>query len=303
MVIMYGPGRKPNIAALAKPLYVLAPLRTQTGAGPMLVDSHCHLDFPDFEEDMDDVLARAADAGIGYMLTICTRLEKFPPILALAEAHDNMSCSVGVHPHNVADGEEATVDRLLALARHPKVIGLGETGLDFYYDNSPRDVQERSFRTHIAAARQTQLPIIVHTRDADEDTVRILRDEYEKGPFPGLIHCFSAGPDLAEAVLEMGFYISVSGIITFKTAEALRETLSGVPVERILVETDAPYLAPIPKRGKRNEPAFTAFTAARLAELKGMDQENLARQTTENFFSLFSKASNKQASQARAVGS
>ena len=269
----------------------------------MLVDSHCHLDFPDFEEDMDDVLARAADAGIGYLLTICTRLEKFSPILALAEAHDNMSCSVGVHPHNVADGEEATVDRLLALAEHPKVIGLGETGLDFYYDNSPRDVQERSFRTHIAAARQTQLPIIIHTRDADEDTVRILRDEYEKGPYPGLIHCFSAGSELAESVLEMGFYISVSGIITFKTADALRETISGVPVERILVETDAPYLAPIPKRGKRNEPAFTAYTAARLAELKGMDEEAFARQTTENFFSLFSKASNKQASQAQAAGS
>jgi len=265
----------------------------------MLVDSHCHLDFPDFEEDMDAVLARAAEAGVGYMLTICTRLEKFSPILALAEAHDNMSCSVGVHPHNVAEGEEATVDGLSAQTEHPKVIGIGETGLDFYYDHSPRDLQERSFRTHIAAARRTGLPIIVHTRDADEDTVRILRDEYEKGPYPGLIHCFSAGPELAKAVLEMGFYISISGIITFKTAQALRETVSAVPVGRILVETDAPYLAPIPKRGQRNEPAYTAHTAARVAELKGLDEETFARQTTENFFSLFSKA----AKPAQAVNS
>lgn len=256
----------------------------------MLVDSHCHLDFPDFEDELDAVITRAADAGIGYMLTICTRLDKFGPILTLAETYDTMSCSVGVHPHNVADCDEVSVEDLIKLAEHPKVIGIGETGLDHYYDNAPRAVQERSFRTHIAASRATQLPLIVHTRDADVETVRILQEEYEKGPFPGLIHCFSAGPELADAVLDMGFYISVSGIITFKTAEPIRQTVATVPAERILVETDAPYLAPVPKRGKRNEPAFTAFTAARVAEIKGMDTEDFARQTTENFFRLFSKA-------------
>lgn len=256
----------------------------------MLVDSHCHLDFPDFENELDGVLARAQNAGIGYMLTICTRLEKFAPILELARRHNNMSCSVGVHPHNVGDGTEASVDELLRLAGDANVIGFGETGLDFFYDHSPRDIQERSFRTHIAASRQANLPVIVHTRDADADMVRILRDEYEKGAFPGLIHCFSSGPELAEAVLDMGFYISVSGIITFKTADELRETVSNVPLERILVETDAPYLAPVPKRGKRNEPAFTAYTAARVAELKGVSDEVLAEITTENFFRLFSKA-------------
>jgi len=258
----------------------------------MLVDSHCHLDFPDFEEDMDGVLARARNADVGYMLTICTRLEKFAPILDLAKHHENMSCSVGVHPHNVADGVEASIDELLRLAEDEKVIGFGETGLDFFYDHSPRDLQERSFRTHIAAARKAQLPVIVHTRDADADMIRILRDEYEKGAFPGLIHCFSSTQELANAVLDMGFYISVSGIITFKTADDLRETVSNVPLERILVETDAPYLAPVPKRGKRNEPAFTAFTAAKVAELKGVSEEEVAEITTQNFFRLFAKASN-----------
>jgi TatD DNase family protein len=256
----------------------------------MLVDSHCHLDFPDFENELDDIVGRAAEAGIGYMLTICTRLDKFDPIRSLAESYDNMSCSVGVHPHNVADGDEVTLDDLLALADHPKVIGIGETGLDFYYDNAPRDIQERCFRTHIAAARETQLPIIVHTRDADDETVRILREEYEKGAFPGLIHCFSAGPELAASVLDMDFYISVSGIITFKSAEPIRKTVANVPIERILVETDAPYLAPIPKRGRRNEPAYTAYTATRVAELKEMDEVQFAQQTSNNFFRLFTKA-------------
>jgi len=256
----------------------------------MLVDSHCHLDFPEFEADMDGVLARAAEAGVSYMLTICTRLDAFPPILALANAHQQMSCSVGVHPHNVGDSAEATRDGLLQRSADPKVIAFGETGLDFFYDHSPRAAQERSFRTHIAAARDAGLPVIVHTRDADDDTVRILRDEYRKGPFPGLIHCFSAGPKLASAVLDLGFYISVSGIITFKSAEELRTTIADVPVDRILVETDAPYLAPVPKRGRRNEPAYTAITAARVAEIKGLDTGELARITTDNFFTLFNKA-------------
>lgn len=261
------------------------------GAERMLVDSHCHLDFPDFEDDMAGVLSRAQAADVGYMLTICTRLDKFPPILALACANENMSCTVGIHPHNVADGEHTTPEELLALADHDKVVAFGETGLDFFYEHSPRERQESSFRAHIAAARDAQLPVIVHTRDADDDTVRILRDEYEQGAFPGVIHCFSAGPELAKAVLDMGFYLSISGIITFKTAETLRETVADVPLERLLVETDAPYLAPVPNRGKRNEPAFTAFTAARVAALKGVDEQTFAAQTTENFFRLFSKAS------------
>lgn len=257
----------------------------------MLVDSHCHLDFPDFDNERDDVVARAMQAGIGYMVTICTHMTKFDGVLAIAKSYDNMSCTVGVHPHNAGEeGALATVEALCELANKPKVIGIGETGLDYFYEHSPRDDQKSSFRAHIEAARQTGLPLIVHTRDADTDTVDILREEYEKAPYPGLIHCFSAGPELAEAVLDLGFYISISGIVTFKSAQELRDTVKNVPLERILVETDSPYLAPIPKRGKRNEPAFTAHTAAMVAEIKGVSQEELASQTTENFFKLFSKA-------------
>lgn len=257
----------------------------------MLVDSHCHLDFPDFDEDRDELVTRAMKAGIGYMVTICTHMTKFEGVHAVAKSYNNMSCTVGVHPHNAGEeGKLATVEALCELAENPKVIGIGETGLDYFYEHSPRDAQKSSFRAHIDASRRTGLPLIVHTRDADEDTVDILRDEYEKGPFPGLIHCFSAGPDLASAVLDLGFYISVSGIVTFKSAQDLRDTVRNVPLERILVETDSPYLAPVPKRGKRNEPAFTAHTAAQVAELKGVSSEDLARQTTDNFFHLFSKA-------------
>lgn len=257
----------------------------------MLVDSHCHLDFPDFDNERDEIVARAMQAGIGYMVTICTHMTKFDGVHAVANTYDNMSCTVGVHPHNAGEeGALASVEALCELAGKPKVIGIGETGLDYFYEHSPREDQKTSFRAHIDAARRTQLPLIVHTRDADEDTVDILRDEFEKGPYPGLIHCFSAGPNLAEAVLELGFYISISGIVTFKSAQELRDTVRNVPLERILVETDSPYLAPIPKRGKRNEPAFTAHTAAVVAELKGVSEEELARQTTNNFFQLFSKA-------------
>ena len=261
----------------------------------MLVDSHCHLDFPELMEDLDGVLARAAEAGVGVMQTICTRLSKFPEVLALAQAHDNLYCSVGIHPHNVADESPATVDTLIDLASDDAVIGIGETGLDYFYDYGPRALQRDSFRVHAAAARDTGLPLIVHTRDADEDTIEILGQEMRAGAFKGLIHCFSTSRELAERAVELGLYISVAGIVTFKKAEALREALTGVPMERLLVETDAPYLAPAPKRGKRNEPAFVIHTAARLAEIKGISPEALAQATTDNFFTLFDKAQRPQA--------
>ena len=256
----------------------------------MLVDSHCHLDFPELIEDLDGVLARAAAAGVGVMQTICTRLTKFADVLALARAHDNLYCSVGVHPHNVDSEPLATPEILIGHARAAEVIGIGETGLDYFYDYGPRALQRESFRVHAQAARETGLPLIVHTRDADADTLDILAEEIRAGAFKGLIHCFSTSRELAEKSIELGFYISVAGIVTFKKAEALREALSGVPLERLLVETDAPYLAPVPKRGKRNEPAFVVHTAACLAEIKGVTAESLAEATTENFFTLFDKA-------------
>lgn len=257
----------------------------------MLVDSHCHLNYPGLIEELPDVLSRARGAGVGTMVCICSRMGEFPDIRAIAEANPDVYCSVGVHPHD--SGNEAQIDlaTLLGAAEHPKVVGIGETGLDFYYDSSPREAQEISFRTHIAAARESKLPLIVHTRDADARTVEILTEEYEKGPFPGLIHCFTAGSELAENVVKLGFYISLSGIITFKNAEELRETIKRLPLDRILVETDSPFLAPIPKRGKRNEPSFVVHTAERAAELFGIETDELARTTTANFFRLFTRAS------------
>ena len=256
----------------------------------MLVDSHCHLDFPDFEADLDSIIRRARNAGVDSMLTICTHVSKFDQVRKIAETYDNVFCTVGIHPHNAEAEPDVTPEELVTLADHPKVIGFGETGLDLYYEHSPLEVQERQFRSHISAAREAKLPIIVHTREADEQTLRILTEEFEKGPFTGLIHCFSAGPELAEKVVEIGFYISVSGIITFKAADELRDTISKVPLDRILVETDAPFLAPIPMRGKRNEPAFTAHTAAKVAEVLGISQAAVAKATTENFFNLFDKS-------------
>ena len=256
----------------------------------MLVDSHCHLDFPDFGDDLDGVLARAAEAGVGTVQTICTRVTQFDAVRALAENNERIWCSVGIHPHHVAEEPEITADHLVRMAEHPKVIGIGETGLDFHYDNSPRPQQEASFRQHISAARETGLPLIVHTRSADADTCRILREEAGKGAFPGVIHCFSAGRAVAETALEIGFHVSFSGILTFKKAEEVRAVARNVPVERLLVETDAPYLAPVPHRGRRNEPAHVVHTAARLAEIKGLDEAELARATTDNFFRLFSKS-------------
>lgn len=256
----------------------------------MLVDSHCHLDFPEFQEDFEAVLARAEEAGVKTMMTICTHVTKFDQVHAIAKAHDNIFCTVGIHPHNADSEPEVTVDQLVQWASDPKVVGFGETGLDYFYEHSPREIQQRQFRTHIEAARKLDLPVIVHTRDAEEDTLAIIEEEYNKAPFRGLIHCFSASDAFAQRVVSMGFYISISGIVTFKKAEELREAIKNVPVDRLLVETDAPYLAPIPKRGKRNEPAFTAFTAAKVAEIKGLSEEEFAKQSTDNYFTLFSKA-------------
>jgi TatD DNase family protein len=270
--------------------HVFAPLVRSIKVAAMLVDSHCHLNYPGLVEELPAVLSRARAAGVGTMVCICSRLGEFEAIRAIAEANADVYCSVGVHPHDCGETEPVAPAALVEAARHPKVIGIGETGLDFYYDNSPRDAQEASFRSHIAAARDTGLPLIVHSRDADARTAEILTEEYARGPFPGLIHCFTAGPQLAEAALKIGFYISLSGIITFKNAEGLRQTIAAVPLERILVETDAPFLAPIPMRGKRNEPAFVVHTAARAAELFGLSAEALARATTANFFRLFTRA-------------
>lgn len=258
----------------------------------MLVDSHCHLDFPDFVGDLDGVLGRAEQAGVGWMLTICTRLRSFEGLIALAERSERLFCSVGVHPHHVAEEPvPVRADALLERAKHPKVIGLGETGLDFYYDQSPRDQQEASFRAHIEAARRSGLPIIVHTRSADAETIRIMREEAERGRFPGVIHCFTAGREVAACAIELGLYISVAGIVTFKNAGELRDVVRDLPLDRLLVETDAPYLAPVPHRGKRNEPAFVPQIAAALAALKGVTANQVAETTTENFFRLFSRAS------------
>ena len=255
----------------------------------MLVDSHCHLDYPELHDNLDAVLERARAAGVGAMLTIGTRLDRFAGVRAIAEAHEHIWCSVGVHPHEAKEEGQRTPDRLLEAAAHPKVVGIGETGLDFYYEHSPRAEQETSFRAHIEAARLSGLPLIVHTRDADQDTARILHQEYAKGPFTGLIHCFSSRQYMAEKAMEIGFYISISGIVTFKAAEELRQTVRQIPLERLLVETDAPYLAPIPHRGKKNEPAFVAHTAAKVAELKGIGMAELAQATSANFFRLFTK--------------
>ena len=256
----------------------------------MLVDSHCHLDFPDFAEERDEVVARAMRSGVGRMITISTHLSRFDRIQALAEAYPEVYCSVGVHPHNA--GEElagVSVERLVELARRPKVVGIGESGLDYYYDKSPRPAQAESFRLHCRAARETGLPIIVHTRDAEEDTAQILAEEGAGRGLRGVLHCFSSGRALAEKALELGFYISFSGIVTFRNSDELRAIARDIPLDRLLVETDAPYLAPVPKRGKRNEPAFVVHTAAVLAEAKGVAPDMLARATTENVLRLFDR--------------
>jgi len=259
----------------------------------MFIDSHCHLNFPEFKTDLNTTIERAKDIGIDTMVTICTKLEEFSEVLAIAEANDQVFCSVGVHPHHVEECEQATFENLLKLANSKCVIGFGETGLDFYYQNSSRLSQETSFRAHIAASRSSGFPVIVHSRNADEDTIRILRDEYRIGPFSGVIHCFSSGLELANVAIELGFYISISGIITFKTADILRDIVSFLPIERLLIETDSPYLAPVPNRGKRNEPAFVLHIAKKVAELKKVELFELGRITSENFHQLFKRVKSR----------
>jgi TatD DNase family protein len=256
----------------------------------MLVDSHCHLDFPDFAEELDEVVARAGAAGIGRMVTISTRVRKFDQIRAIAERFPLIYCSVGTHPHNAHEELDITAEDLARIAAHPKVVAIGEAGLDYHYDSSPREAQAQGLRTHIAAARTTGLPLVIHARAADEDMAAILEEETEKGAFPAVLHCFSSGRKLAETGIRLGHYVSFSGILTFKNSEELREIARDMPTDRILVETDAPYLAPVPHRGKRNEPSYVARTAEILAQARGVTAEQIAEQTTANFFRLFSKA-------------
>jgi len=257
---------------------------------PTLVDSHCHLDFPDFEGQLDDVIGRAHAAGVGRMVTICTKLRLEPQVRAIAEAHDSVYYAAGTHPMSAADEPMATVDQLVALASHPKFVGIGESGLDYHYTGESAEVQKQSLRVHIDAARETGLPLIIHARDADEDMARILRDGLEAGPYSCVMHCFSSGPDLARAALDMGFYLSMSGIAAFPRSADLRDIFAAAPLDRILVETDSPYLAPPPHRGKRNEPAYTAHTARIGAETFGLSYEDFAAATTANFDRLFTKA-------------
>jgi TatD DNase family protein len=256
-----------------------------------LIDTHCHLDFPDFKEQRDDVVNRARAAGVRRMITICTHASRFAGVKEVAETYDDVFCSLGVHPHHSGeDGELVETDWLIENSTHPKLVGLGETGLDYYYNNSPKDVQQESFRRHIRASLATDLPLIVHTRDADEDTYEILKEE-GRGSLRGLLHCFSSGAKLAQQAVQMGFYLSLSGIVTFKKSQDLRDIVKDIPLDKILVETDAPFLAPMPHRGRTNEPAYVVHTAAVIAEVKGITLEELGKITSENALRVFNKMS------------
>jgi TatD DNase family protein len=255
----------------------------------MLIDSHCHLDFPDFSTELDGVVARARSAGIDRMVTISTRVRQHDTVFAIAERFPDVYCSVGTHPHYAHEELDVTAADLVARTRNARVVALGEAGLDYHYDNSPREAQERGFRNHIAAARETGLPLVIHSREADDDTARILEEEMGKGVFPAVLHCFTGGPDLARRAIALGHFISFTGILTFKNSAALRAIAAELPTDRILVETDAPYLAPGRHRGKRNEPAFVVETANTLAEVRGVSFDAIAQVTTENFFRLFAK--------------
>ncbi|EBA10686.1 TatD family hydrolase [Roseobacter sp. CCS2] len=255
-----------------------------------IVDSHCHLDFPDFDGERDALIARAIDAGVTRMVTICTKLRLEPQVRAIAETYDPVFYAAGTHPMSAADEPLATLDELIALAEHPKFVGIGETGLDYHYTAESADIQQQSLRVHIAAARETKLPLIIHARAADDDMARILREEYDKGAYTCVMHCFSSSTALAKAALEMDFYLSMSGIAAFPKSQELRDIFATAPVDRVLVETDSPYLAPPPFRGKRNEPAYTAHTAKVGAEVFGLSYEDFAKQTTANFDRLFWKA-------------
>jgi TatD DNase family protein len=254
----------------------------------MLIDSHCHLDFEDFAADREAVIKRARAAGLKRMITISTWVKEFPKIRTLAETHHDVFCTVGTHPHNAGE-EQVAAAELVALARHPKCVGIGEAGLDYHYDHAPRDVAAQVFRTHIAAARQTGLPLVIHARDADNDVAAILENEMGKGAFKAVLHCFTSSRWLAEVGLSLGLYVSFSGVLTFKKSDELRAIARDVPDDRLLVETDAPFLTPVPYRGKRNEPAFVAETAKVLAEAKGISAAALAATTSANTLRLFSK--------------
>lgn len=256
----------------------------------MLVDHHCHLDFPEFAPDLAGVVARAKAAGVGTMVTISTRIRKFDQILAVAERFDDVWCSVGTHPHNADEERGIPSSEIVTLSQHPKVVAVGEAGLDYYYKNGSPEAQAEGFRAHIAAARETGLPLEIHTREADADTLAILEDEHKKGAFPAVLHCYTGGRELALRAVDLGLYVSFSGVISFKKTEALQEIARDVPLDRILVETDAPFLAPVPKRGKTCEPAFVTHTAAFIAEKRGVRYEDLDRTTSANFYRLFAKA-------------
>ena len=260
----------------------------------MLVDSHCHLTYEGLREDIDGVVARARAAGVGTLVTIATRLSDHEEIVGVAERFNNVFATVGIHPHEAETAAGLAVDTLVQRTAHPKVVGIGETGLDYYYDNAPRAAQRASFATHIAAAQRTGLPLVVHSREAEADTTRMLAEACEAAPLKAVIHCFTGSRDFMERMVEMGFYISISGIVTFRSARDLQETVKAIPQDRLLLETDSPFLAPVPHRGKRCEPAFVADTARFVADLRGVALEDLASTTTANFFALFDKAAGEE---------
>lgn len=255
----------------------------------MLVDHHCHLDFPQFEATRGDIIARAHAAGVGVMVTICTRIRQLDTLLEISQAHPSVFCSVGTHPHYADEELDISTSDIVALAQHPRVVAIGEAGLDYHYQKSSKEGQAMGFRRHIDAARETGLPLEIHARDADTDTIRILEEANREGPFPAILHCYTGGAELARRAVDLGLYVSFTGVVTFNKSDALREIAKEVPLERMLVETDAPYLAPMPFRGKMNEPAYVVHTAARLAELKDMEADTFANAMTDNFFRLFTK--------------
>jgi TatD DNase family protein len=264
----------------------------------MLVDSHCHLDFPDFAAELDAVVARARAGGVGRIVTISTKVKKQPDLIAIAEKYPDVFCTVGTHPHHASSELDVDAKMLIGLTKHPKVVAIGEAGLDYHYDTGPRGDQLNSFREHIAAARETGLPLVIHSRDCDADMAAVLTEEVARGPFKAVLHCFTAGAALARTAIDLGLYIGFTGILTFKSSQALRDIARSLPADRILVETDSPYLAPVPYRGKRCEPAYVVETAKVLAETRGAGAAEIARQTTENFFRLFDKVPQTLASAA-----
>ncbi|GAA5107008.1 TatD family hydrolase [Bartonella jaculi] len=255
----------------------------------MLIDTHCHLDFEDFAQDLDDIIQRALDANVKRMITISTHVRKLDKLLEITQAYDQVFCSVGTHPNNAHEEQDITAEELINLSKHPKIVAFGEAGLDYHYDYSLPKEQKKIFQEHIIASRETQLPLVIHSRNADGDMEKILREQIKEGAFPFVLHCYSSGMQLARAGIELGGYISFSGILTFKNALKIREIAKIVPHERLLVETDAPFLAPVPHRGKTNEPSFVHYTATTLAEIIGLNIEEIAQITTQNAFLLFNK--------------